>query len=60
VLESFTNQEPELLADNLDAKEQMNLVNAALGTIGQLVQTSPHINGNSTIWKELAEKSEAE
>jgi hypothetical protein len=60
VLESFANQEPELIAENPDAKEEINLIHTALVTIGQLVHMSPRINGNGVIWKELAEKSEPE
>jgi hypothetical protein len=49
-----------LIADHPDAKEEIELVHTALVTIGQLVQTSPHVNGNGSVWKQLADRVEAE
>jgi hypothetical protein len=56
VLESFASQAAELLADNPDAKEQINLVHAALVTIGQLVQMSLPINGKGPSGKNWRKK----
>jgi hypothetical protein len=36
------------------------MIHAALITIGHLVHASPSINGNSTVWKDLIIKAEAE
>jgi hypothetical protein len=60
VLASFASQEEELRADHPDAKEEIELVHTALVTIGQLVQTSPRVNGNGIVWKQLADTAEAE
>jgi hypothetical protein len=57
---SFASQEEELLADHPDAKEEIELVRTTLVTIGQLVQTSPRVNGNGIVWKQLADTNEAE
>jgi hypothetical protein len=49
-----------LLAVHPDAKEEISRIHTALVTIGQMIRTSPHVNGNGTVWKELAEKANAE
>jgi hypothetical protein len=60
VLASFASQEEELLAAHPDAKEEIELVHTALVPIGQLVQASPRVNGNGVVWKQLADRAEAE
>jgi hypothetical protein len=60
VLTSFANQEGELLAAHPDAKEEISHIHTALVTIGRLIRTSPRVNGNGAVWKELAEKAEVE
>lgn len=46
VLASFGSQDQGLIAVHPDAKEGSDLVRTILVTIGQLVQTSPRVNGN--------------
>jgi hypothetical protein len=60
VLASFARQQEELIADHPDAKEEIELVHTALVTIGQLVQTPPRVIGNGSVWKQLADRAEAE
>jgi hypothetical protein len=60
VLTSFANQEGELLAAHPDAKEEISHIHTALVTIGQLIRTSPRVNGNGAVWEEPAEKADAE
>jgi hypothetical protein len=55
VLASFASQEEGFLADHPDAKEEIEMVHTVLVTIGQLVETSPRVNGNGVIWKQLAD-----
>jgi adenylate kinase len=59
VLASFDKQHEKLLANNPDVTE-MNLVRMGLVKIGQLIQTSPQINGNGDTWKRLVEKAGTE
>jgi hypothetical protein len=43
----------------LYAKEEIGLMHIVLVTIGQLVLTSPHVNGNGAVWKQLTDRAEA-
>jgi hypothetical protein len=49
-----------VLASHPDCKEELGMIHAALITIRRLVHTSPSINGNGTVWKDLVIKAEAE
>jgi hypothetical protein len=60
VLTSFNSQADELLSAHPDAREEIELVHTALVTIGQQVQAAPRVNGNSGVWKQLADRAEAE
>jgi hypothetical protein len=55
---SFERHHDAIIAGHPDAKEETGLVHTALITIVQLVHTSPSINGNSVVWKKLADKAE--
>jgi hypothetical protein len=56
MLASFDSQYQGLIAIHPDAKEETDLVHTALVTIGQLVQTSPGVNSNGALWKQLTEQ----
>jgi hypothetical protein len=49
-----------LIAIHPDAKEEIGLVHTALVRIGLLVKTSPHVNSNGALWKQLTDTAEAE
>jgi hypothetical protein len=60
VLASFDKQYETLIANNPEAKEEIDFIRTGLIKIGQLIQTSPQQNGNGTTWKRLVDKAENE
>jgi hypothetical protein len=60
ILAPFEKQRDVIIANHPDTVEEIGLVHAALITMVQLVRTSSSVNGNSTIWKRLADRAEAE
>jgi hypothetical protein len=60
VLASFYSLADKLLAAHPDVKEEIGLVHTAMITIGQLVQASTHVNDNSAVWMQLADRAEDE
>jgi hypothetical protein len=60
VLASFDKQYETLIAKNPDATKKINLIRTGLIKIRQLIQTSPHQNGNGATWKRLVDKAENE
>jgi hypothetical protein len=57
---SFHRNYEELQERNPDCQEELELLRSGLRTIGQLIDTSPSVNGNGRVWKELIIKAEAE
>jgi hypothetical protein len=57
---SFHSNYEELSEQNLDCQEELELLKIGLRTIGQLIHTSPSVNGNGRVWKELVTKAESE
>jgi hypothetical protein len=57
---SFEKNHKELTARNPDCREEIGLLRNGLRTIGQLIHTSPSVNGNGAVWKELINRAEAE
>jgi hypothetical protein len=57
---SFHENYEELNEKNPDCQEEIELIKRGLRTIGQLIHTSPSVNGNGRVWKELIMKAEAE
>jgi hypothetical protein len=60
VLASFDRHYESLIADYPDAKQEIGLVQTAIATLGQLIQISPSLNGNGTVWKQLTVRAEEE
>jgi hypothetical protein len=60
IVASFEKNLENLARSNPDCQEELELLRNGLLTIGQLIHTSPSINGNGTVWKELISKSETE
>jgi hypothetical protein len=60
ILASFERNHEDLTTNNPDCQEEIDLLGTGLRTVGQLIHTSPSINGNGAIWSELITKSEAE
>jgi hypothetical protein len=60
VLNCYENKHDELLAGHPDCREEIGLVLTAIIKIGQLIHTSPPVNGNGAVWKELVARAEAE
>jgi hypothetical protein len=58
MLTSF-NEYEKLIENHPDTKKEMDLVQASIVQIGQLVQNLPKVNGNSTKWKQLVNRAEA-
>jgi hypothetical protein len=56
----FDKQHEYLIANRPDATQEINLVRTGLVKIGQLIQTSPQLNGNGVTWKRLLDKAESE
>jgi hypothetical protein len=57
---SFHRNYEELQEKTPDCQEELELLRCGLRTIGQLIHTSPSVNGNGRVWKELIMKAEAE
>jgi hypothetical protein len=57
---SFYRNYEELKERNPDCQEELELLRSGLRTIGQLIHTSPFVNGNGRVWKELIIKAKAE
>jgi hypothetical protein len=49
-----------LIAKHPDCIEEIRLIQTGLITIGQLINISPCMNGNSTVWKEITTRAKAE
>jgi hypothetical protein len=49
----FLSKEPRRINNNPDCQEEIELLGNGLRTIGQLIHTSPTINGNSAVWNKL-------
>jgi hypothetical protein len=60
IVTSFEKNHEELTARNPDCREEIGLLRNGLCTIGQLIHTSPSVNGNGALWKELINRAEAE
>jgi hypothetical protein len=60
VLASFDRHYESLIADHPDAKQEIDLVRTAIATIGQLIQKSPSLNGNGTVWKQMTVRAKEE
>jgi hypothetical protein len=50
----------EITTKHPDCLEEISLIHAGLTTIGQLVSSSPHNNGNGTSWREITMRDETE
>jgi hypothetical protein len=57
---SFYENYEELKERNPGWQEELELLRSCLRTIRQLIHTSPSVNGNGRVWKELIIKAEAE
>jgi hypothetical protein len=57
---SFERHRDELATSYPDALEEIGLIHTALIKIGQLIRSSPPINGNSPTWKKLTAQAESE
>jgi hypothetical protein len=57
---SFERQHDSLLENHPDAEQEISIIRKALIKIRQLVKASPAVNGNGSIWKELADEAETE
>jgi hypothetical protein len=57
---SFQSDYEDLTERNPDCQEELELLKNGLCTIGQLIHTSPSVNGNGRVWKELITRAEAE
>jgi hypothetical protein len=60
VLASVGERYEKLIADDPDAKKEMDLVRASMVQTGQHVQISPKVNGNGAKWKQMADRAEAD
>jgi hypothetical protein len=60
MLVAFERHHDTLITGRPDAKQDTEIVHTALITIVQLVHTSPRINRNGAVWKQLADRAEAE
>jgi hypothetical protein len=49
ILNRFGNKHDELIAGHPDCQEEIGLVRTAIIKIGQLIHTSPTINGNGAV-----------
>jgi hypothetical protein len=56
---SFERHRDDLAASYPDALEEIALIHTALINIGQLIRSSPPINGNGTVWKRSQPKQKA-
>jgi hypothetical protein len=56
ILNCFENKHDELIVGHPDCEEEIGLVRTAIIKIGQLIHTSPPINGNGVVWNELSNK----
>jgi hypothetical protein len=59
-LTSFDERYGKVIADCLDVKKEVDLVQASIVQIGQLVQNLPKVNGNGAKWKQLVDRAEAD
>jgi hypothetical protein len=48
---SFYENHEELKEKTPDCQEEIELLKRGLRTIGQLIHTSPSVNGNGRVWK---------
>jgi hypothetical protein len=60
ILASFERNLGDLVAQHPDFVEEIRMIQAGLVTIGQLIIDSPRGNGNSTAWREITTRAEAE
>jgi hypothetical protein len=60
ILSSFERNLGDLVTLHPACVEEIRLIQAGLITIGQLINDSPRANGNSTAWKEITTRAEAE
>jgi hypothetical protein len=60
ILASFERNLGDLVTKHPTCIEEIKLIQAGLITIGQLNKDSPRGNGNSTDWKEITTRAEAE
>jgi hypothetical protein len=60
ILESFQRNLDDLIRKNPESVEDIKLLQARLVTIGQIIQSSPRVNGNGAVWKATITKAEAE
>jgi hypothetical protein len=57
---SCERQHDCLLENHPDAEQEIAIIRKALIKIRQLAKASPAVNGNGSIWKELADEAETE
>jgi hypothetical protein len=55
---SFERRRDDLAASYPDALEEIGLIHTALIKIGQLIRSSPPINSNGAVWKQLTAQAE--
>jgi hypothetical protein len=60
ILVSFQRNLDDLIRKNPESVEDNKLLQAGLVTIGQLIQSSPRVNGNGAAWKAIITKTESE
>ncbi|PNF32962.1 hypothetical protein B7P43_G16729 [Cryptotermes secundus] len=60
IVASFEKTHDDLKAMNPDCRKEIELLRNGLHITGQLILTSPSVNENGVVWKELIIKSEVE
>jgi hypothetical protein len=60
VLASSDERCEKLISDHPDAMEELDLVRASIVQIRQRAENLPKANGNGTMWKQLADRAEAD
>jgi hypothetical protein len=60
IVATFQKNRDDLLTRHPDCIEEIDLLQTALLTIGQLIHISPPVNGDDAVWKELIANSETE
>jgi hypothetical protein len=60
IVELFQKNSDDLLTRHPHCIEEIDLLQTALLTIGQLIHISPPVNGEGAVWKELVTKSVVE
>jgi hypothetical protein len=60
ILSSFQRNLDDLAGKHPESVEDIRTLHAGLITIGQLIHSSPHVNGNGVEWKSIITKTEEE